>query len=439
MKNIITFFLLCLSFSYFSQEHVIVFISCKDQTTKEKIFGAKVEIQQGKERYTCFTNKEGNCEIRIEDSIVMTISVSHGYYDTIVKNVFLGKARNGKVSIEFLLVSGQVQEIKPVYAYAAGIPQVVYQSKVFSVADFELLPEGKILLLLYPKTLKKGGELAILEGDNLSHKFQMPEKPKELLHDFRGNSHVVCENGVYGIHCMDNTIGVSTLDRKYFMKYIFPIIDTNDTKLYFSNFNKNYPAFDYKIYDQMDSVYSLIREIKDEFMMELYRSEYKWVDIRTKLWAKNLELETGIDKEIWVGANYFTQSIYYKELYAPMFRKKDSIFVFDYYKDKLYSYDLEGKTLDSVAIFHHYEPKKTGWKKKIVQDQETEELYAFFEKDGICSLKKIDVRSGKLSPSIVFEHKYVDKIAVSGGLAYYIYRPYESAQKKFLYQIKLPR
>lgn len=36
-------------------------------------------------------------------------------------------------------------------------------------------------------------------------------------------------------------------------------------------------------------------------MMELYRSEFKYVDVRTKLWAMDKEHETGIDKEIWVG------------------------------------------------------------------------------------------------------------------------------------------
>jgi hypothetical protein len=173
-------------------------------------------------------------------------------------------------------------------------------------------------------------------------------------------------------------------------------------------------------------------------MMELYRSEYKWVDVRTKLWAKEQEMKTGIDKEIWVGANYFTQSIYYKELYAPMFKKNDSIFVFDYYKDKLFTFNLKGEKVDSVAIFHHYEPKKTGWRRNLIQDKETGKIYAFFEKDGFCSLRLINTKTGLYDSNIVFEHKYIDKIAVSDGMAYYIYRPFESAQKKFLYETKLP-
>jgi hypothetical protein len=222
------------------------------------------------------------------------------------------------------------------------------------------------------------------------------------------------------------------------MKYIFPVVDTVQSKLFFSNFNANYPAFDYLAFDQLDSTYSKIMEIKDELMMELYRAEYKWVDVRTKLWAFNKEIETGIDKEIWVGANYFTNTLYYKQLYAPMFRKNDSIYVFDYYKDLLFSFDSRGNKLDSIPIFHHYQPKQTGWKRNLLQDEITGEVYAFFEKAGICSVQKINLRTGVLGDKIQFEQKYVDKVAINGGKAYYIYRPFESAQKKFLYVTQLP-
>jgi hypothetical protein len=74
-----------------------------------------------------------------------------------------------------------------------------------------------------------------------------------------------------------------------FFQYVTPIVDTNASKLYFSNFNKDYPIFDYVIFDINDSTYRSILNIKDDMMMELYRSEYKWVDVRTKIWAQNKE------------------------------------------------------------------------------------------------------------------------------------------------------
>ncbi len=436
MKFLSIFLFLALSGGLSAQEILRIEFNCKSQESGDPVFGAKVTVLQNGQVLGGKTNKAGTCAVELSKAYDFEVRVSHGYFTAWQQSWKAGELKNGE-KVEILL-ENKMRNLQQVDFKAPGVPQVVYESKVFSVADFEILPEGEVLLLLYPKTLKKGSELAVLSEGKIVSNFELPQKPLELVHDFRKNPHVVCENGVFGIHRSPGTIGISNLDKAYFMKYVMPVIDTSSAKLYFSNFNPLYPAFDYKIYDQLDSTYTNILEIKDDLMMELYRSEFKWVDVRTKLWAKEKEMETGIDKEIWVGATYFTQSIYYKELYAPLFKKNDSIYIFDYYKDKLFTFNLKGEKIDSVSIYHHYEPKKTGWRRKLLQDAETGDVYAFCEKDGICSLRLVDLKSGELGPQIVFQHRYIDKIAVSGGLAYYIYRPYESAQKKFLYRSKLP-
>lgn len=439
MKKLLILFVLLFSAQAFSQEILRMTFMCKDRDSGDPAFGAAIIISQNGKTFTGKTNKKGNFTIELIDQFEIDVEVQHGYYMPVKRQYKLQEFTrfDSHTDVEILL-DPKVRDLKTVTVAAPGIPQVVYQSKTYSVADFEILPQGEVLLLLYPKTLKKGSELAVLSGEEIVSKFELPDRPVELVRDFRHNPHVVCETGVFGIHRSGEGVGISTLDKDYFLKYVMPIVDTSYSKLYFSNFNKFYPAFDYKIYDQLDSTYSSILEIKDDLMMELYRSEYKWVDVRTKLWAWEKEQETGIDKEIWIGANYFTQSVYYKELYAPMFKKNDSIYVFDYYKDKLFTFNLKGEKIDSVGIYHHYEPKKTGWRRNLLQDNETGEIYAFCEKDGICSLRPVDLKTGYLGKNIVFEHRYIDKIAVSGGMAYYIYRPYESAQKKFLYRAKLP-
>ena len=175
------------------------------------------------------------------------------------------------------------------------------------------------------------------------------------------------------------------------MNYIAPIVDTSVSKYYFSNYNPDFPAFDYFTYDLDDSSYRKIAQVEDELMMELYRSEYKWVDVRTKLWAKDMENETGIDAEIWVGASYFTQSIYYKELYAPLFKRNDTLFLFDHYKNLLFRFNEMGDVMDSIPIFYHLQPKQTGWKKLLLQDQTTGQVYVVYEKVGQYYLQRLDL------------------------------------------------
>lgn len=430
--------LLASCFDTFAQERKEMTIICIASENRDSVRNVLIQYEQEAFSEKVKTNSQGKVKLKVMVDKPLNLKIKHPYFEEQIIQLNPINYPNSRLPENFTVKLSPRIHIQPtVTVVAPGAPQIVYSSEKLSVSDFEFLPNEEILLLLYPKTLKKGGELGILNNGELVARFDTKEKPFELIHDFRNNPHIVCEKGVYGVFRTEDGVGLSTIEKDYFMKYIFPIVDTSYSKMYFTTFNKFYPAFDYKIYDQLDSSYSNILEIKDDLMMELYRSEYKWVDVRTKLWAKEMENETGIDKEVWVGANYFTQSIYYKELYAPMFVKNDTILVFDYYKDELYKFNLKGEKLDSIGIVHHYEPKKTGWQKQVIQDKKTGEIYAFFEKDGICSLRKINCQNGELEDAVQLRHRYIDKVAVYGTEAYYIYRPFESAQKKFLYKSRL--
>lgn len=376
--------------------------------------------------------------VSTNDSV--TFAFDHVAYTAL--NEPVKKIYKGTMGDTLLLVIkmnfNKTREIEEVIIKPAGVPDTVFQSQRVSVQDFEFLQDGNMLLLTYPKNMRKETELVVYNGSELKGEIPLQEKGLEIIRDYRGNPHVVTEKSVFGIVAKNNAIEIGQLDKAYYMTYIAPIVDTTVTKYFFSNFNNSYPAFDYFTFDLVDSTYRKIAKIEDEFMMELYRSEYKWVDVRTKLWAKEKEHETGIDAEIWVGANYFTQSIYYKELYAPMFERNDSIFVFDHYKNWMFRYSKAGDLLDSLPIYYHLQPKQTGWKKQLIQDQTTGQIYLVFEKAGIVSLRRLDVASGKLEETIPLSFKYCDKILIRGNSVYYTYRPFESAQKKFLYRERLP-
>jgi hypothetical protein len=172
--------------------------------------------------------------------------------------------------------------------------------------------------------------------------------------------------------------------------------------------------------------------------MELYRSEFKYVDTRTKIWAKEKEKETGVDKEIWVGMYYFTSSIYYKELYAPLFMKQDTFYLFDHYKNYMFSFNAAGKALDSIPIFYHLSKRENGWQKQLIQDVENGEIYIYFEKGGRAMLRQFNTHTGELSDAVELYYSYPTHIQVRNNFTYYIYRPYESIQKKFLYRERLP-
>mgnify|MGYP000843910001 FL=1 len=438
MKVIFLFLFIILLTPAKAQDSLYVHIQLLDKKTGDVVPNVNVTVLNGSDRMRILTStQKGTIGFYAQKGGFVKTSYSHPIYQSSGKDISIPSSGD-TLRQEVLLTAEKFTNLGDVVIKPVGTPYTVYGSQRLSVADFEIQKDGTFILLAYPKRLTKGSELLVYNGQDVINSFQVPGIAKELTRDFRGNAHIVCEENVFGVHVDEGRVEIANLPKEYFAKYVMPIVDTNQSNVYFSNFNPDYPAFDYFSFDQLDSAYSKIVSIEDKLMMELYRAEYKWADVRIKLWAKQKELETGVDAEIWVGANYFTRSIYYKELYAPMFHRNDTLFVFDYYKDKLLKFDHLGNALDSVAIFHHYQPKSTGWKKDLMQDPVTGQIYARFEKSGLTYIGLIDTNTGEIKERIQLEFQWVDKVAVHDNFVYYVYRPLESIQKRYLYKEQLP-
>lgn len=368
-------------------------------------------------------------------SIVVTsthILFEPGYKKQVVKS-----GLHDTVEVKVFMTQSMQKQVNQVVVKAPGNPDTVFNSNEFSIADFEVMPDGNFLLLAYPKRIGKENMLFLYDGSFILSSYPVLDEGLKLVKDFRENIHLICSNQVIGIKVNPKNIELYQIPKDYFFQYIAPIVDSSTTKLFFSNFNKDYPAFDYFSYDTWDTTYRKLMHIEDDLMMELYRSEYKWVDVRIKLWAKQKELDSGIDAEVWVGANYFTQSLYYKEVYAPMFRLGDSIYIFDYQKDLLCVFNNRGDSIRSIPIYFHYDKAKSGWKRMMIKDSERNELYTVFEKNGYTFLGKINLVTGEIVEKYKLHYTYVEKIRIDNRSAYYIYRPFESIQKKFLYRERL--
>ncbi|TSJ47838.1 hypothetical protein [Fluviicola chungangensis] len=432
-------FLILLSSGAFGQ--TTVRIITRDRSNGDPISRVYIRQYQGDSLVaTHYTSLKGIACFQVSTTELTSFELEHIAFNPLEKipaKIFSGKPSD-TLNLPVRMYYSRERLIDEVIIKPIGVPDTVFESTRVSVTDFEFLPDNNLLLLTYPKNLKKGTELVLYDGFNLLGEIPLPEKGQELIRDYRGNPHVLTEKNVYGITQKNRQIQIAQIEKQYYMTYIAPIVDTAFTKYYFSNFNPNYPAFDYFTFDVIDSSYRKIAKVQDDLMMELYRSEFKWVDVRTKLWAKEKENETGVDKEVWVGMYYFTNSIYYKELYAPIFERNDSIFLFDHYKNLLFKYNFQGDLIDSIPIYYHLQPKENGWKKHVIQDYETGEIYMHYEIAGQAQLRHFDTNTGKLSPPVQLQFKYPENIQIKGNSVYYIYRPFESTQKKYLYRERLP-
>ena len=422
MKLLIGFFVMICNMA-FGQNNAFK-VSCVDEQNKP-LTTIKLVCEN------CTAQKNANeFMITPNDSAVM-ITATAKNFETITKYIlvnhyFTDSAR--QITLVFELKSKEIEVV-----IERNKPTIIYASKEESVSDFEFDANGNLLLVTYPKTEKKSRELKVLQNDSIQFIKELDVSIEELVKDYRGNINILTTDNVLRVSIDSTDLSVSQIDKKYFLQYLAPIVDSNYTKKYLSNFSPIYPAFEYYVFDVVDSIYGRIVGIEDTFMMELYRSEYRWSNVRVQLWAKAKEAETGIDKAIWVGANYFTQSLYYKELFAPMFSLKKKLVVLDYANNKMLLFDTLGRKLGYLKIEHGQNEPKSGWCRNVLQDDVTKEVYIVLERNGTSYIRNLNVVSGLLGRERALSYKYVDKLRIHNGKAYYIYRPFESIQKKYLY------
>ena len=320
------------------------------------------------------------------------------------------------------------------------LPEIVYASEQHSLADYEFMEEG-LLILAYEKRLEKASKLYLLNAEMLPvDSLLIHEKIKAtgLRKDYAKEIYLESSGAIHWIFVNEKgRLELQELDKQIFQESIAPIIDTLEKTVYFSTWIDQFPAFDYMDLDLRDTSYARIRQIADDFMLELCRAEYKYLNTRDKLRLYRLELETGVEKEVLACIATFKDGLYYDPIYAPMFRWKDSLFIFDHTSDMLFIYDAESQPLDSVAISYHQPEKVMGnaFSKQLYMDESSGNVYALFQKPGgRCWLELIDKQTGKSKEAITLRYPYPTDIQVKENEIYYLYRPFSSIQKKYLYR-----
>ena len=390
-------------------------------------------------KHLFYSNDNGDYFIAVNKLNNLKIEFIHSGF--LNDSIVIAKPKLAKYSNDTLnLGATQLKNITiPEFTLVANKVDTVFGSKNYSVEDFEITKDGLMVLLAYEKTLKKESKVLLLNQQRQQiHSHLIPGESVRLYKDFASNIYVLGKEKVFAINISeDQYINVKSVNKNEFYNFTFRIIDTIGANFLYSNYNELYPAIKFFSTNLIDSSNLLIKQVKDDFMMELYRAQYKYVSGRDKLWAFRKEQETGIDKEIWIGASVFTKDILYRPIYAPLFVCNDSVFVFDHYNDFIYTFDSTFNAVDSVSINYHQPSKKEKWRQPLIQDEYLEDLFTIFHYGGNSILKKIYVKTGSVSKGFKLSNRYVNKIKVFNGYVYYTYRPFESLQKKFLYKEKI--
>jgi hypothetical protein len=350
----------------------------------------------------------------------------------------LSKANGDTLHLD-IIMEAQLYELLETPIYAKSGPDTVIGNWHFFIEDYVFSDSGRYLLLTFEKSLKAAKVMLADNDQKIISQVNVPVEAINLYEDYQGHVNVMCKDSAFRIHIFpDNHLQLMALPYRAFCERMLPCEDTLGGRILFSNYNRDYPAFTYFAYDPRDTSVSSIRGIVDAELLAQYNWEFDYLLPKDRLYARKMEAYTGIDKRIIAATmTGFPKSMFYTPLYAPMFIVHDTICVFDHYSDSLFLYDKSGRQIHAVKIAYHHPANWKEWDRTIHQDEITGELYARFEKGGFYQLKRIDIRTGKITGSFKVVSQYVNHIHIRNGDVYYIFRPTESIQKKYLYKERI--
>jgi hypothetical protein len=322
----------------------------------------------------------------------------------------------------------------PEVSVGTRIVDTVFGTWKYSVADFEFQGD-KIILLTYGKSLEKPTVRLVDASQKVLSSFELPDEAQKLYKDYMGYVNVMCSNHIYRVTVKDDVLHLSSLPVEDYQKFIMPCVDSLEQSVYFSNYQRDYPEFTYYAYNSAEKMITPLKRVCDEEVLHGYNMEYYFLRPKERVYARKLADFYGVDKHV-VGAAMrgLTNSMYYTPLYSPLFVMKDTVCIFDHSSNAIFKYDSQLNQLDSIPIDYNHPKSWREWKNEVIIDKEMGKAYALYQKNGFYYLKQINMQTGKIMSSFKLSNQYVEKIKIKAGFVYYVYRPFESLQEKFVYR-----
>lgn len=386
------------------------------------------------------TDADGHC--RVQQLMDATVSIAFsrsGYRPRTVDVRWSDRTVKSK-----LIVRLSSTEFPPVLVTRK--PEVIFQRPDLHAADLLINDEGIwVLAYEHPRMVRAEGEAGVeilrdvrlvLLDSNYAEMAScpVPEEVKGLRRDLHDAVVIEGTRRAYGVARTSDDIELVSFGLEDLRRSVLPWTDSIPGWVLGSNTDRVMPAFDHLAYDPTSDSAHVVCTVVDTFMLSLFRSEYKYLKGPEKVVAMNLAQELGVDKEVVAGyMSGFQHNVWFKPLYAPLFVVDDTLLVFDHARGRLRKFSRDFKEMGQVKLPYLTKSEGRDWSGRITQDRRTEKLYAVFGRNGSLWLRPIDPVSGKLGNRVVVTYRYPERVQVFNDALYYVYRPYESLQKRSIY------
>jgi hypothetical protein len=375
---------------------------------------------------TVLTGKDGRYSISLseEDSTLIFFHISFQ-----LKTVTLSSKENTLLDI---LLEGKSFELKEITV--SSEPEIVYGANSYDVSDYEFT--GDHIVLLAANGKNNGSKLVLLNNNLKPLKnVSVPAMPGTLFRDCFGTVHILTENSALEVELENTNDTFRILFYEYPLSsfnYLRSFVGRIKNYYYSQEFGAGALSVSYYCYDTVRKDRQLFSSVADESRIRMAGDEGR--RFRTLLDLQKAGMGSRGIATLIAQAESLAEVIYKNPVDAQFCTSGDSVYIFDFYNKFSEVYSPDGNFVRKMQA--NYGNYRT-WTKKIIKDGVTEKLYTLFVNGGYNTLTQIGTADGKLMASMTLPLQYPKNIKIHNGYAYFIYRPFESLQTKYLYRVRI--
>lgn len=402
-----------------------------ESESKQHIQGALIEW--GNKKKAAISDAQGKVEIAQSRSgyVIQSIGFETRNLDFLPDTIFL---KQSVYSLPTVSIS--------------SAPDSVFGHKQFHVADF-VFWNNQLTMLLYEhekyfkkstegRELWEGAWIAQLnEMGKITFSFAISE-PAERLHlSPTGECYVLTENHVFQL-VNEPSKNLVLVSAEFFREQVLPISGSIGNKIIFQTFTKDFPEYAFYLYEKGKEDARLVEQVADSLTLELFKSQYKYLPGYKKKEALQIQLDTGIPKEIVGGyMTGFQHDLYYHDPKAILVQNHTSWEIYNFSQNRIAKVDSSGQIIKGAFNTELIELEKS---KKVISIQKKmsgELVFVVLGKNGSVHLYQADSKTGKLEMKKTLFWNYTKHVTVYKDRVYYLYRPFESRETWYIYSEKI--
>ncbi len=299
-------------------------------------------------------------------------------------------------------------------------PLPITEDEPLYITDYEFVND-KILALAYRNKMLLQARLYVLtlEGDTV---FSVPvKKPDQLYKDCFDNRYFISNSDAFQLVIDSCNIDfLYPLPSDEFLTLFGLLAEAKKNKMYLKKYSLHNQMLKYIEYDEDSKTYSELITIENE-------TNTRMLNDRARIICFSDDPETQAR---------FEDMAFYKPVFAPLINIHDTLYLFNFEDSWIGMFDDSCMLINKIPIVFHQDKN---WKHEMYFDKSSGKTYAMFRKNGISTLKEINIETGQLINSIqIPDLPFVDNIKINDGKLYFLYTDHSKSEKlRMLYSMKM--